>query len=128
MTNDKTTQHLLFEKTNLLKNLQPKIKIANTKRINFALCGGIAMLSGLAVSLFTGHTVDGHTHFNMLPTAIGSIVGFGLLATSGYFQFLENKTKKEYERINNEIQNLRDFDMAKGLEKDNHVIRQFKRF
>jgi hypothetical protein len=35
--------------------------LGNGVGVGFALCGGIAMLSGLAVSLFTGHTVDGHT-------------------------------------------------------------------
>lgn len=113
----KSIQLQLYEKTNLLKVIEPQIKECVIKKKKFFLSTAPILLVGALGTLVSG---------SFLPASFAGFLSVGFFATSGYFQFKENKLKSQFEETFNEIEGLREVEMAKNLHSDSHVIRQFK--
>lgn len=65
---------------------------------------------------------------SVIPFAFSGFISLGFMASSAFFKFKENNLKTQFEKIHNDIQSLREVELANSFSKDNHALRQFKRF
>lgn len=94
-------QNQLFEKTNELKILNPKIKL----------------MVGMMATIIIQHP---------LVPLISGIIASGFLIPVCIFDYKEKKYIKRAKEINEKINNLRDLEVANSIKKDPTAIKNFK--